>query len=375
MSIQTGNVNDNHLIGDDDPDSLYGLGGNDVLEGKGGDDLLDGGEGDDRMEGGLGDDTYYVDSAEDMVVEYEGEGTDTVFSAIDIDLAAGGFENIENFVLTGSATRLVGISNGMGNALANYIEAAALGAATLYGMEGDDEIHGGKNSDTIDGGDGMDTIHGYSGFDVIAGGADNDMIFGGGNADTIHGDDGHDNLNGQAGHDEIYGDAGNDLVKGGFGNDLVDGGEGDDNLFGNAGQDLLIGGAGRDTMTGGTGADTFKFLSGDNAGFDGDTADRITDFSRGDGDKLDISGLVTELYNHGGQSFTFIGDAEFTGQTPDANGRIMMGQGVGEVRYEFVDDHTMVEVDFNGDAQADFAFRVDGTLNLVESDFQFWYFG
>ena len=373
MSTQTGTLSNDHLIGDDDPDALFGLGGDDRLEGRGGADIIDGGEGDDTMEGGAGDDTYYVDSLGDVVIELDDEGDDRVFSSVDLDLALGGYENVEYFTLTGSASRMIGITNGSGNALANVIEAAALGSATIFGMHGDDEIRGSRNSDELHGGNDNDTLYGLSGFDVLFGGNGDDTLSGGGNADELFGDDGSDNLYGGNGADLLNGGLGNDFLKGQKGNDTLFGDTGDDDLRGNDGNDRLIGAAGRDTMTGGSGADTFLFYQGDAAGFDLDTADRITDFSRGDGDKLDISGLVSELYQYGGQSFTFIGDEEFTGQTPDENGMFQMGQGVGEVRYEFIDGHTMVQVDFDGDAQADFAFRVDGTLNLIETDFQFWF--
>ena len=248
------------------------------------------------------------------------------------------------------------------------------GDDTIYALGGDDYIDAGRGVDTVHGGAGADEIRGGSGGDVLYGEGGDDIILGEGLSDEIYGGDGNDNLQGGNGWDTVYGGSGNDFIKGNLGHDTLIGDEGNDNLRGNDGRDVLIGGADQDTMTGGTGADVFKFLRGDNAGFEGHNSDRITDFSRGDSDKIDIGALVTELYDFGGQSFTFIGKNDFTGQAPDANGQIAVGQGVGEVRYEFFDNsYTMVEIDFNGDAQADFAFRVDGTLNLIESDFIFWF--
>ena len=53
--------------------------GNDYLDGGLGNDRLYGGDGNDTMIGGLGDDSYTVDSAADVVLEREAEGTDEVY--------------------------------------------------------------------------------------------------------------------------------------------------------------------------------------------------------------------------------------------------------------------------------------------------------
>ena len=50
------------------------------------------------------------------------------------------------------------------------------------------------------------------------------------------------------------------------------------------GNDLIFGNQGNDTLTGNLGGDTFKFNSADGA-------DLITDFSLGQGDKIDLQGL------------------------------------------------------------------------------------
>lgn len=69
--------------------------------------------------------------------------------------------------------------------------------------------------------------------------------------------------------------------------DTLRGSAGNDTLRGLAGNDILDGGAGRDTLTGGTGADRFRFSAG--SGFGQAQADHITDFSRSEGDRIELS--------------------------------------------------------------------------------------
>lgn len=69
--------------------------------------------------------------------------------------------------------------------------------------------------------------------------------------------------------------------------DTLRGISGNDSLSGLAGDDILDGGAGRDQLTGGTGADRFRFSAG--SGFGQANADRITDFNRAQGDRIEIS--------------------------------------------------------------------------------------
>src|SRR5690606_17786477 len=87
---------------------------------------------------GLGDDTYIVDSADDVVVENTGEGTDLIMASIGYTLVA----NVENLTLTGS-----GDIDGAGNDEDN----------TFRGNAGDNVLTGNAGADALYGGGGMDT--------------------------------------------------------------------------------------------------------------------------------------------------------------------------------------------------------------------------
>src|SRR4051812_24545412 len=88
-----------YLYGTGNDDIIRGLDGNDYLYGLAGNDILDGGLGVDVMAGGVGDDVYHVDSVNDVVWEWGGEGIDTVrcFSVVAYTLPTA----VENLVLEG----------------------------------------------------------------------------------------------------------------------------------------------------------------------------------------------------------------------------------------------------------------------------------
>ncbi|MBF0373328.1 MAG: cadherin-like domain-containing protein, partial [Alphaproteobacteria bacterium] len=152
------------LEGGGGPDVLRGGGGSDTLSGGAGDDTLDGGAMADKLYGGAGDDVYYVERS-DRVIEYGGEGTDTVYASGNIALSA----EVENLVL------LTGAVQGAGNQSANTIignEAANL----IRGYYGDDLLLGGAGDDTLEGQGNDDTLDGGLGDDLLTGGWQRDLF-------------------------------------------------------------------------------------------------------------------------------------------------------------------------------------------------------
>lgn len=142
----------------------------------------------------------------------------------------------------------------------------------------------------------------------------NDQITGGAGLDTLRGFAGNDKLDGGAGNDRLLGDAGNDRVLGGDGNDVMFGGSGTDRLFGGVGNDVIFGGTGddligggggSDQLSGGAGADTFVYSGFGQFGI-GYNPEIISDFSRAQGDKIDLSAIDTDAALMGDQAFRFI---------------------------------------------------------------------
>lgn len=362
-----------------------------LTTGTDGDDILRGTTRAEVLTGGHGDDVYYVTPG-DTVVELPGGGIDTVFSGTNWKLD----KNIENLVLTGTDD-----INGIGNTLNNY----------LTGNSGDNRLNGGKGADTMEGGAGDDTyvvnhagdvvierpgagadtiesnisyalpdnveilrltgrenidgtgneldnrIQGNRGDNVIDGGAGNDTLAGGNGNDVLIGGIGADRLTGGAGDDWLIGGAGSDTLQGSQGNDTLEGGAGADTLNGGGGNDVLIGGAGADRLIGGNGADVFVFRDVSESGATATTRDIIADFSRAQGDRIDLSLIDADSTLEGDQDFAFIGASAFTGTAGELNvTRLAPGA-------------QLVQGDVDGDGVADFSIQVNFRDDLIASDF------
>lgn len=285
------------------------------------------------------------------------------------------------------------------------------GNDTIYGGNGNDEISGANDNDrlfgnagvdTINGGAGIDTIEGGTGADVLSGGADYDdtvsyassnaavrisLVFGeaatgrGGHAE---GDQitGFSNVVGSAFADILidtnlnavgfeynsnvfYGGGGNDVLRLGGWDDEGWGGTGADRIFGEGNNDTLRGGTGADTLRGGEGtdllyggadADRFVFAAASESALDAIARDRVADFSRAQGDKIDLSLIDADPGAFGNNAFTWRGTLGFSGDA-------------GQLRWIVSGTNALVLGDLDGDQAADFSILVLGIGNLRATDF------
>ncbi|MBF7686568.1 hypothetical protein I2F17_12140, partial [Acinetobacter sp. B10A] len=245
----TGNQLDNLLVGNNASNTLYGLDGN---------DWLDGGAGADTLIGGTGNDTYVVDHFGDMVIENEGEGTDTVRSSISYSLV----EHVENLTLTGSKNLM-----GTGNELDNII-IGNNASNVLYGLEG---------NDTLDGGLGADILFGGTGNDTYIVDNKNDMVI-------ENEDEGTDTVRSSISY--TLGDYVENLVLTGGANINATGNALNNVIIGNDAANILNGGLGADRLEGGYGDDTYQIDTEDTiverVGAGTDTVIAAFDYTLGD---------------------------------------------------------------------------------------------
>jgi Ca2+-binding RTX toxin-like protein len=293
------------LTGSSDANQLFGAYGDDVLDGRAGAD---------RLEGGNGTDTAsYAASA----------------AGVAVDLATG-------FGSGGDAQgdTLTGIETLVGSAYNDTLTGAA-GGNTLAGGAGNDVLRGGAGADALQGGAGVDTASYYTG----SSGVEVSLVTGTGSGGDAQGDtlSGIENLSGSQGNDGLVGDSGANTLQGWNGNDV------------------LTGAGGKDTLTGGAGGDRFVYGSVGQSVV-GANADRITDFSHAQGDRIDLSAIDASTMAAGNQAFSFIGSGLYTGVA-------------GQLRYAVVGGVTTIAGDVNGDGTSDFHIQLTGSIALVAGDF------
>ncbi|WP_054121793.1 LamG-like jellyroll fold domain-containing protein [Novosphingobium sp. AAP93] len=331
--IRGGSASDT-ISGGDGNDSLYAASGNDILDGGNGNDLLDGSAGADVMTGGLGNDTYVVDSVNDKIIELAGQGTDTVVSSISYTLG----DTLENLTLRGSAYSATGnaLSNTItGNDGKNLIDGRA-GADTMIGRGGDDVYVVDNAGDKVieDANGGKDVVKASVSFTLSA------------NVEQLQ-------LTGIAAINGT-GNSGADWIGGNDAANTLNGAAGNDTLRGNGGADVLIGGIGRDFSFGGAGADRFVFSSLGDSTVEDKGRDQILDFSRSDGDLIDLAKIDANGADAGEGAFKLLSafDGTHGALTVAAQGTQWLVQG-----------------DVNGDKLADFAILVTSATALVAADF------
>ncbi|WP_225205540.1 beta strand repeat-containing protein [Novosphingobium huizhouense] len=282
--------------------TVMGLAGNDILTTLGGNDQVTGGKGNDIISTGAGN---------DLIIYAKGDDTDS------IDAGAG----VDTLQVAAGATKLM---------------LSAISGVEIITGSGF-VINGTSGGDTLD----FSAVTSIAKDVTIDGLGGNDTILGTTLADQIDGGKGNDTVSGGLGDDLLLGRAGDDVLNGGAGNDRIDGGAGNDRIFG---------GIGSDTLTSGTGKDTFVFSSiADSNAAAG--IDHITDYSRKNGDRIDLSQIDANTNLAGDQAFFFIGTAGF--------------YAAGQLRYANVSGHTEVYGDVNGDGVADFTFVIDTPQSVM----------
>jgi serralysin len=184
----------------------------------------------------------------------------------------------------------------------------------------------------------------------------------------IQGTGGPDDLMGTGDRDGISGFGGNDQLIGANGDDVLNGGGENDRLFGGGGDDTFLGFGGddRDIMTGGAGADQFRFVDanpfGDEVSYStgvGNSRDVVTDFSRAEGDILNIQGIDADLSTDPfDDAFTLVG-----GIGND-------GLGTGEIGFVERNNLTILQGNADADPGPEFEIQLNGAgLGLTADDF------
>ncbi len=138
-----------------------------------------------------------------------------------------------------------------------------------------------------------------------------------------------------SGGDTIPGDSFIDIMIGAGGNDTLLGGGNNDQLDGGSGTDRLNGEAGQDILTGGSHADQFVFTNGSHSPA-GAGHDTINDFSKTQGDKINVTAMDAMASTIGVNPFTqFLGSSAFT-----ADGQIRAFQSGPDTIVQFNTFHT-----------------------------------
>jgi Ca2+-binding RTX toxin-like protein/arylsulfatase A-like enzyme len=255
LTLNSGSSFEN-IVGGSGNDTLVGNSLNNQLTGNAGNDTLYGKEGSDTLVGGLGDDWYtfgvLVPGEADNVIEYAGEGTDTLnfySQAMDVtlDLNSTAIQNVH----TGRTLQL-----NSGSTFENIIGGS--GNDTLTGNSLNNVLTGNTGNDTyvfgaVSVGSEVDTVREFDnqGTDTLDFGtltSDIAVRLWSTAAQNVH--TGRTlTLNSGSSFENIVGGSGNDTLVGNSLNNQLTGNAGNDTLYGKQGSDTLLGGLGDDWYT------------------------------------------------------------------------------------------------------------------------------
>lgn len=225
-----------------------------------------------------------------------------------------------------------------------------------------------ERADTVLGGAGNDRIIVTTFKSVYDGGTGNDRFFSFGQQNTFVGGKGTDTISYQPRNDDPgRGGVTVDLLAGQTftganrietvrGIENVIGTNSDDVIGGTNGANVLEAAGGFDQMAGRGGADKFVFRSVQDAVVDAEFTDLILDFASREGDRIDLRPIDAASGIAGNQAFSFIGGQEFGGRQ-------------GQLRAERLQDGMLLELDVNGDGQADMHIGLVGVTAITAADF------
>lgn len=211
---------------------------------------------------------------------------------------------------------------------------------TCKGTSGDETLKGTDGDDVLDGWGGADTLIGGEGDDIYRVNSRGDRV-------VEWADEGRDIIDTTISRGL---EAGVEVLRAiGSGALSLTGNMQANVLIGNGADNVLTGGLGQDALEGNGGADIFRY----GAVLDSrpDAPDVIVDFSRLEGDRIDLSAIDADTEESGDQSFHWIGSRGFSGSA-------------GELRR----DGNMVQADVNGDGVVDMALEVRDVA-LIGDDF------
>ena len=341
VDVQAGAANVDGGTGNDVLQVSYADASGYNLHGGDGNDFLRGGSGMGDLWGEDGDDTLAAANSHAQI--YGGKGADVLsFSFNNSTIGTGaavidgglGHDSLTLTLLATSGNTVLDLSTAT-ITLANGTMITGVEAVNFQSGFGNDDIT--ASNDAL--GATANLVWGFSGNDTLRAGSNGAALDGG------------------FGTDSLLGDAGADILNGGFGAE-------NDILRGNGGNDTLIGNIGRDNLTGGLGADHFTLMFYYETGTTAATRDLIVDFSRAQGDKIDLAAVDAVLVSGSvaNDAFVFIQTQAFH-------------HVAGELRYESfnlagtANDFTLISGDINGDAITDFTIELKGIYALQATDF------
>lgn len=298
-----------------------------------------------------------LDDGNDSFINYIGTKHGSVFGTIDLGDGADTFRGgkYAETVIDGGGTDSVRLGSGNDS----YIATRTLLPET-------------DGSDTVDGGSGTDTYNASTSATSVFVNLDtnirNDPYFGATMAarsvnglqtgtDTVTG---FENVIGTSSTDVIFGGSGVNRLEGGVGGDDLWGLGGNDTLIGGDGGDFIIGGTGADRLTGSADGDRFIYRSVSESTVSSTGRDTITDFSKVQGDRIDLSAIDANRLTAIDDSFALVGGGSGYGSFSGT---------AGEVRIGFGATGTIISGDTNGDKVADFSIALTGYINLGAADF------